>query len=113
MELKLNSLGTCFFRASFARMVYEGNERTDRQATDDAGVPLWSVKVEMTQDGNTGEELFVVVPCQRNPAEGLQLNEEVSFGGLRIVSGNRRSGGRWERLEAKKIVRKKRGEGEE
>lgn len=113
MELQLNSLGTCFFRSSFARMEYEGNERTDRQAHDENGTPLWSVKVEMTQDGSNGEDLFVVVPCPRNPAEGLQLNEEVLFTGLRLVSGPRRSGGRWERLEASKIVRKKRDKGGE
>lgn len=113
MELQLNTLGTCFFRAAFPRMEYEGNERTDRQATTQEGTPLWSVKVEATQDGSSVESVFVVVPCPRNPAEGLQLNEDVQFAGLRLISGNRRSGGRWERFEADKIIRKKRNKGGE
>lgn len=109
MEIQIGNFGgTCFFRASYPRMRYEDNKRTDIQEASVTGEPLWSVKVEITQDGKALEDVFVIVPCPRNPAEGLQLNEEVLFTGLRIVSGNRRSGGRWERFEADKIVRKKR-----
>lgn len=110
MKLQLKGLGDCFFRASFPRMVYEGNEKTDQQATNENGLPLWSIKVETTQDGKELETVFVVVPCKRNPAEGLQLNEEIAFHDLMLISGPRRSGGRWEKFEATKIVRKKRGE---
>lgn len=110
MRVQMKHLpAACFFRAAFPRMVYENNARTDEQETTETGVPLWSVKVEMAQEG-AAEEIIVVVPCPRNPAEGLQLNEEIAFAGLTIVSGARRSGGRWERLEADKVVRKKRSE---
>ena len=110
MEIKLETLGKTFFRCSFPRMKYENNIKTDEQERNDEGISLWSVKVEAIQNKNNVEEFFIVIPCEKNPAEALQLNEEVVFSGLRLISGPRKTGGRWEKFEAEKIMRKKRGE---
>lgn len=112
MKVKVGekSIGTCYFKEAYPQMVYEDGKPTDEQEMDEKGIiPMWRVKVEVTQDGRTSEMLTVSVPLERNPAEGLQLNEEVVFIGLFIESGNRKTGGRWERLGCDGIVRKKRG----
>lgn len=98
-----------YFRRSWAKMVYEDNKRTDEQETTAEGVPVWSVKAEVIQ-GEKVDEITVAVPMKRNPAEGLMLNEKIQFVGMVIESGARRSGGRWERLTAERVVRAKRGE---
>lgn len=102
-------LGHLYFRKSFPRNVYNGNKRTDEQAKNEDGVLLWAVRAELTQDGGkTVEDLTIVVPLDRDPAEGLMLNEEIAFRDVVLSSGQRQHGGRWERLEASGIIRRKR-----
>lgn len=103
-------VGRFYFKRTFAKSVYQGSKRTNQQEKNEKGVPLWSVRAELSQDGRTAEDVFIVVALDRDPAEGLQLNEEIGFRGLAIISGQRKSGGRWERLEADGIVRKKRNQ---
>lgn len=100
--------GRCIFKSSWERYVWENGEKTSEREVDENGVTYWNVKAELQQEGEDTDEIVVKVAMDRNPAEGLQYNEEVVFVGLVIESGKRRTGGRWETIKANKIVRKKR-----
>lgn len=101
-------MGVFFYKSAFPEMKYtKDGKKTDEQTVQPAtGLPIWKVKVELTQDGKVADEMFVSVPLERNPAEGLRLNEEVAFEGLKAVSGVRGSGGRWLKFTATGIKRR-------
>lgn len=102
--------GTCRFKKCWERPKYENGERTREQETNANGVPLWNIRAELFQDGEDVDAIIVAVPMERNPAEGLQYNEEIVFKELVVISGARSvGGGRWERLQAASVVRRKRG----
>lgn len=115
IDLAKTKIGTFYFKDAWPEMVYVDGKKTEEQKKEKQGiVPLWRVKAELSQGGKVTEVLKVSVPLDRNPAEGLQLNEEIAFVGLRSVSGERKDGrGRWERLECSGIVRKRREKGGE
>ena len=102
--------GTCRFKKCWERPKYENGERTKEQEKTQDGVPIWNIRAELFQDGEDVDAIIVAVPMERNPSEGLQYNEEIVFKGLSVVSGARSvGGGRWERLTAENVVRRKRG----
>ncbi|RYQ44124.1 hypothetical protein, partial [Bifidobacterium pseudolongum] len=67
------------------KMAYEGGSRTDTQATDRAGVPLWRVSVfVMDADATRAPEtISVTVPAATAPA--LPQLQPVHFEGLRVT----------------------------
>lgn len=112
MNLEIPVMKNAYFRKSTPKYIYENNKRTDKQAAADDGRLLWTVKVELQLPGEKDlEELYVVVPCIKDPAEGLQLNEQIAFVNFHIISGRRyNGGGRYECFTADEIRRKKRGD---
>ena len=117
LDIGKMGVGACFFKSSSPQMAYETDTktgkriRTNRQETTEDGTPLWIVKAGREDEAKGGEEIIAVsVPVKRDPAEGLQLNEELVFVGMKLESGIRRDGRRWLIFHADNIVRKKRGE---
>lgn len=75
-----------FVAASVApKMAYQDGARTDTQATDTAGTPLWRVTVfVMAEDASRAPEMAsVTVPAQTAPA--LAQLAPVRFEGLRVL----------------------------
>lgn len=62
----------------------EQNRFVDRQSTDDAGVPLWSIELLVVSDdvSTRSEIVKVKYPSRKNPAEVLKQNDEVSLDGV-------------------------------
>lgn len=110
VKLDQRAIGTCFFKGCWKQVVYENGKPTETQATDESGVPLWRVKAELTVDGKGLETIRVSVPVAKDPSLALSLNDQILFTGFRIESGERRTGGRWERLLADGIRKKVNGD---
>lgn len=57
----------------------EQNRFEDRQSTDEAGTPLWSIELLVVTDDVTARSEIVKLkyPSRKNPAEVLNQNDEV------------------------------------
>lgn len=104
-------LGACFFKSCIPKMIFDKDgKRTSTQETTGEGMPIWLVRAERQGEDGKEEIFTVAVPVKRNPAEGLQLNEQIAFVGLKIETGLKKDNRRWACFQAENIVRKKRSE---
>lgn len=85
LSIKPESAQQMLAAAVGPKMAYEGGSRTDTQATDRAGVPLWRVSVFVMDADTTRapETISVTVPAQVAPA--LPALSPVVFQGLRVL----------------------------
>ena len=110
MRIKIENsqvIGHFFYTGSYEKRIYEGGKRTDKQERNDNGVPLWCIRTELVQPDSAPETVIVVVPLDRDPAEGVKHKQQIGFIDMRLISGARATGGRWERVEAEKVVVRK------
>lgn len=80
-RLSLIATGKAVPKVIYAELSDGSRRRTDRQATDDAGVPLWTVDVLVDDDAaDRAEVIGVTVPSAVEPT--VQKFRQVAFRGV-------------------------------